>query len=87
VFRRFSSTAYCTLHTWFAEPGLVNCKAAVSAIAEALRVDAQIDGVLHLDGFTCHDLAIVQTRFLRDPHGSLSHGILTVAGTMQRAAA
>jgi hypothetical protein len=83
VFRCFNSTAYATLHVWFQEPGLVSAKAAVSAIAEALRVDAQIDGVLHLDGFTCHDLAIVQTRFMRDPHGSYSHGIVTVAGIMK----
>jgi hypothetical protein len=82
-FRRFNSTAYSTLHVWFQEPGLVGCKAAVSAIAEVLRIDAQIDGVLHLDGFTCHDLAITQTRFMRDPHGSYSHGIVTVAGIMK----
>ncbi len=87
VYRRFNSVAYSTIHVWVQEPGLVTCKAAVSAIAEALRVDAQINGVLRLDGFTCHDLSIEQTRFLRDPHGSLSHGIITVAGVLQRAAA
>ncbi|WP_316214075.1 DUF3168 domain-containing protein [Bradyrhizobium sp. SZCCHNR2032] len=83
VYRRFDSTSYATLHVWFQEPGLVNAKAAVSAIVQALRVDAQIDGVLNLDSFTVLDLAVTQTRFMRDPHGSYSHGIVTVAGTMK----
>jgi len=55
----------------------------VAAIVDALRVDAQISGVLVLDNFTCHDLAVTQTRFVRDPHGSFSHGIVTVAGIMK----
>ncbi|TAI63455.1 DUF3168 domain-containing protein [Bradyrhizobium sp. Leo170] len=87
VLRRFDATSYATLHVWFQEPGLVQCKQAASAIVEALRVDAQISGVLHLDGWTCHDLAITQTRFMRDPHGSYSHGIVSVAGIMTARAA
>jgi hypothetical protein len=83
VYRRFDSTSYATLHVWFQEPGLVNAKAAVSAIVHALRVDAQIDGVLSLDSFTVLDLMPTQTRFMRDPHGSYSHGIVTVAGIMK----
>jgi hypothetical protein len=83
AFRRFDSTTYATLHVWFQEPGLANAKAAVSAIVDAVRVDAQIEGVLTLDHFICHDLAATQTRFMRDPHGSYSHGIVTVAGIMK----
>ncbi|WP_316227877.1 MULTISPECIES: DUF3168 domain-containing protein [unclassified Bradyrhizobium] len=83
VYRRFDSTSYATLHVWFQEPGLVNAKAAVSAIVQAIRVDAQIHGVLNLDSFTVLDLAVTQTRFMRDPHGSFSHGIVTVAGIMK----
>ncbi|WP_316227483.1 DUF3168 domain-containing protein [Bradyrhizobium sp. SZCCHNR3110] len=83
VYRRFDSTSYATLHVWFQEPGLVNAKAAISAIVQALRVDAQINGVLNLDSFVVHDLAVTQTRFMRDVHGSYSHGIVTVAGIMK----
>lgn len=83
VFRRFNSTTYATLHVWFQEPGLTKAKAATSAIIDALRVDAQIEGVLVLDSFVCHDLAVTQTRFMRDPHGSYSHGIVTVTGIMK----
>jgi integrase len=30
---------------------------------------AQIDGVLDLDDFICHDLSLNQTQFMRDPLG------------------
>ncbi|GAB9248270.1 DUF3168 domain-containing protein [Bradyrhizobium diazoefficiens] len=85
VLRRWDSTAHATLHVWLQEPGLEQCKRAVSAIVAALRVDAQVDGVLHLDGFTCHDLSVTLTRFMRDPHGSFSHGVVNVASIMKPA--
>lgn len=83
VHRRFDCTTYATLHIWFQEAGLVKAKTAAGLIVDALSVDPQIDGVLQLDGWICHELAITQTRFLRDPHGSYSHGIVTVAGIMK----
>lgn len=83
IFRRWDATTYATLHVWFAEPGLVQCKEAVSAIVAALRIDAQADGVLPIDGFTVHDMQATQTRFLRDPHGSFSHGVVTVAAIVK----
>jgi hypothetical protein len=87
TFRRWDATTYATLHVWFAEPGLVQCKEAVSAIVAALRIDAQADGVLLIDGFTVHDMQTTQTRYLRDPHGSYSHGIVTVAAIVKARAA
>jgi hypothetical protein len=83
VYRRFSSTTHATLHVWVQEPGLTTSKQIASTIVAALKVDAQIEGVLILDNFVCHDLQVTQTRFLRDPHGSYSHGIVTVAGIMK----
>jgi len=83
IYRRFDSTSYATLHVWVQEPGLIGAKAIVGAIVPALRIDAQITGVLALDHFICHDLAVTQTRFLRDSHGSFSHGIVTVVGIMK----
>lgn len=83
VFGRFTSTTYAQLHIWFKEPGLVNAKAAAGLIVDALRVDAQISGVLTLDNFICHDLAVTQTRFIPDPHGPYSHGIVSVVGIMK----
>lgn len=83
VYSRFTSTTYATIHVWFEEPGLVKAKQAAGLIVDALRVDAQISGVLALDNFICHDLAVTQTRFMRDPHGPYSHGIVSVAGVMK----
>lgn len=83
VYKRFNSTTYATLHVWVQEPGLTTTKQIASAIVAALTVDAQIAGVLILDNFVCHDLRVTQTRFMRDPHGSYSHGVVTVAGIMK----
>jgi hypothetical protein len=83
VYKRFSSTTHATLHVWMQEPGLTGSKAIASAIVAALTVDAQIEGVLILDNFVCLDLRPTQTRFMRDPHGSYSHGVVTVAGIMK----
>lgn len=83
IFRRFNATSHATLHVWFQEAGLVQCKEAVSAIVAALRIDAQADGVLPIDGFTVHDMQTTQTRYLRDPHGSFSHGVVTVAAIVK----
>lgn len=83
IFRRFDATSHATLHVWFQEAGLVQCKEAVSAIVAALRIDAQRDGVLPIDGFTVHDMQAQNTRYLRDPHGSFSHGVVTVAAIVK----
>lgn len=83
VYRRFDCTSYATLHVWVQEPGLVIAKAIIGAIVPALTIDAQRDGVLALDDFICHDLAVTQTRFMRDPHGPYSHGIVSVAGIIK----
>ncbi|GAB9138144.1 DUF3168 domain-containing protein [Bradyrhizobium diazoefficiens] len=83
IFRRWDATTHATLHVWFQEPGLIQCKEAVSAIIAALRIDAQADGVLQIDGFTVHDMQATQTRYLRDPHGSYSHGAVTVAAIVK----
>jgi hypothetical protein len=83
VFRRFDATAYADIHVWAEENGLVTAKLIADAIVDAVSVDAQIDGVLHLDGFVCHDLSVDRTRYLRDPHGPFSHAVLSVAAIMQ----
>lgn len=83
VFRRFDATAYGDIHIWAGENGLVTAKLIADAIVDAISVDAQIDGVLHLDGFVCHDLSVDRARYLRDPHGPFSHAVLSVAAIMQ----
>src|SRR5215211_2722683 len=73
VMRRFNSTSYATIHTWIAEPGLVQAKQLGIAIVGALTFDAEIErAVLRLDGFDCHDLAVTGLQYMRDPHASYS---------------
>lgn len=86
VFGRFSSTAYADLHVWVKENGLERSKLIVDAVIDAISIDAQIDGVLRLDGFVCHDLSVERTRYLRDPHGPFSHAIVSVAAIMKATA-
>lgn len=83
VYRRFDATVHTTLHVWFQEPGLAQSKTAAGAIVLALRVDAQRDGALALDHFTCHDMRVADTRYLRDPHGSFSHAVINVAAIVK----
>ena len=83
VFDRFKSTAHLTIHCWFQEPGLVTAKAAASAIIQALHVDAQMEGVLVTANFTVHDMRVTDTRYLRDPHGSYSHAVITVTAIVK----
>lgn len=83
VFQRFSSTAYADLHVWVKENGLERSKLIADAVIDAISIDAQIDGVLRLDGFICHDLSVERTRYLRDPHGPFSHAVISVAAIMK----
>ena len=36
-----------------------------------------------LDDFDCHDLAVTNLQYMRDPHASYSHCIVTLAGFMK----
>lgn len=83
VFRRFDATTYADIHVWVQEPGLVTAKLIADAIVDTISVDAQINGVLHLDGFICHDLSVDRSHYLRDPHGPFSHAVLSVVAIMK----
>lgn len=84
VFGSFdASTVYADLHVWVQEPGLEQSKQIASAIVDAISVDGETGNVLRLDGFVCHDLTVERTRYLRDPHGPMSHGIVSVAAIMK----
>lgn len=61
------------VHVWRKEPGLVGAKQVVGAIRAALS-----DGPLSVAGFHVADLRIASSRFLRDPGGLHSHGILSL---------
>ena len=83
VYRRFDCTVFATLHVWFQELGTTSAKQAASAIVEALRIDAQRDGVLSLPHWTVLDMQADRVQIVRDPHGPYSHGIVSVAAIMK----
>lgn len=64
---------FADLHLWATEPGLAGVKAIAGAIRGALS-----DGPLNVDGFRVADLRIERSRFLRDPDGIHSHGVVSL---------
>jgi hypothetical protein len=61
------------LHIWRKEAGTVGSKQVAGAIRDALT-----DGPLSVAGYHVADLRIASTRFLRDPNGTHSHGVLSL---------
>lgn len=68
------------LHIWRKEPSLVGAKQVVGAIREALS-----DGPLAVAGYHVADLRIASTRFLRDPGGQHSHGVISLEARLVEA--
>jgi hypothetical protein len=65
---------HSTLHVWKVEGGLSGVKAIANAIWSAIKA-----GRLTLDaGLECVDCRVNDTRFLRDPDGETSHGVVNV---------
>lgn len=73
---------FADLHIWAEEPGLASCKLIAGAVRDALR-----DRPWSVAGFHVADAYIQSTRFLRDPDGQHSHGILTLRADMMEAVA
>lgn len=73
--------AFADLHIWRKEPGLVGAKQIAGAIRAALA-----DGPLAVAGFHVADLRIASTRFLRDPNGTHSHGVVALEARLMEVA-
>ncbi len=72
--RRSHVRVYHTAHVWQREASLEGVKAICGAIRAAIHT-----GRLSLPaGLHCADLRVSQVRFLRDPDGEHSHGVVTV---------
>lgn len=69
---------YMDLHVWKKEAGLTGVKAIAGAIRKALRDRLDLD-----EGFHCVDLVVSSERFLRDPDGETSHGVVTLNSLVQ----
>ncbi|MEP7457067.1 DUF3168 domain-containing protein [Phyllobacterium sp. SB3] len=66
-----TSTVYLTLHVWTKENVFTACKTIAGEIRRALRNVSAVQ-----DGFSL-DFSFEDSRFLRDPSGIYSHGVVT----------
>jgi hypothetical protein len=82
VFDDFHAVAHADLHVWAEEPGLVQAKEIGAAVIGALE-----DCPWHAPGWFVSDLSVRSARYLRDPSGQHSHGVISYAAVMQKRAA
>lgn len=76
---RSLTRVYMDLHLWKKEPSTQGVKALAGAIRSAIN-----GGRLKFDpGFHCVDCRVSSMRFLRDPDGETSHGVVTVEAKVQ----
>lgn len=69
------------LHLWKKEPSLAGVKAISGAVRKALHSSR-----LSLDtGFHCGDCRVSSMRYMRDPDGETSHGVVTVEAVVKEA--
>lgn len=73
---------YSTIHIWKKEVSLAGVKLIAGAIRRAIGRVQRLD-LLDPD-FVCSDCKIDSVRFLRDPDGETSHGILVINCLVQQ---
>lgn len=72
--KRRHSRIFHSLHIWKREPSLEGVKTIAGAIRNAIHA-----GRLAMPGgLACADLLVSSTRFVRDPDGETSHGIVVI---------
>lgn len=67
---------HSTLHVWARERGLEQAKTIAGAMTKALRRSRFV--LLDDPDFVCRDQKVSSARFLRDPDGQTSHGVIVV---------
>ena len=72
--RRAHTRVYHSLHVWQREPSLEGAKTIAGAIRSAIH-SARLTLA---PGLHCADARVSSTRFLRDPDGEHSHGVIVV---------
>jgi hypothetical protein len=81
-YRTFHSSAYSDLHIWVKEPGLATAKRIAGAIIDA--VDSQR---FNIDGLFVSGMIVTGSRYMRDPKGEYSHGVVSIRAYVQERAA
>lgn len=75
---------YSTLHIWKTETSTAGVKAISNAIRRAIGVNRTARLDLNDPDFVCSDCTIEQVRFMRDPDGETSHGVMTLKCLVQQ---
>jgi hypothetical protein len=70
-----------TVHVWQREAGLTGVKEIAGAIRKAVNGTYPV-----LDGGRCLDLRFTGARFMRDPDGVTSHGVMTFEAVVEELA-
>jgi hypothetical protein len=73
---------FSTLHIWKKEPSTAGVKAISGAVRRALGRVRRLD--LADADYVCSDCHVESTRFLRDPDGETSHGIMVINCLVQQ---
>lgn len=73
---------FVDLHIWQKETGLVFSKQVAGAIREALA-----DTRWTATGLDVADLRVISSRFMRDPNGIHSHGVISLTALVSEVAA
>jgi hypothetical protein len=71
---RRDQRVFMDLHVWKKEQGMRGVKDIAGAIRAAIH-GANLD---HLDGYQFGDCRVSTIRYLRDPDGETSHGVVTI---------
>lgn len=72
--KRSHTRVYHTLHVWTREASLTGCK----AICGEIRRSIGFGRLVLADPYHCADVMVQSMRYLRDPDGEHSHGVVTV---------
>ncbi|WP_421695477.1 DUF3168 domain-containing protein [Aestuariivirga sp.] len=74
----FVTAVHTDLHIWTDTDGVASVKKIAGKVREVL-----FRGPWQIDGHTCANLRIESGRYMRDPDGKHSHGVLTVTALLQ----
>lgn len=74
---------YHTLHLWKKELSLTGVKKIAGEVRAVLHKAPRL---ILASGFHCADCSVSDIRFLRDPDGVTSHGVVTVSALVQEVA-
>lgn len=83
VFDRFFCRCYADLHLWVREEGSEIVARLIDAAIDAVSLDPQMDGVLRLPNFVCHEISVESARRLPDPDDEISHAVISLAAILK----